>query len=135
MMDKVAFGDLIYVLGFFLGGVALGVFPMIMAAFLAPRFTRSVRNKTRQAIECGIDPIGPAWIRYGVVYYLYALIFVVFAVDVLFLFPIAMVYNEQRGWLDLVEVLLFIGILALVIVYAWVKGVFTWKSKQMSPRD
>lgn len=135
MMDKAAFGDLIYVLGFFLGGVALGVIPMIMAALLAPRYTRSVRNKTRQAIECGIDPIGPAWIRYGVVYYLYALIFVVFAVDVLFLFPIAMVYNEQHGWLDLIEMLLFVGILALVVVYAWVKGVFTWKSRQKSLKD
>lgn len=131
-MEKTAFGDLIYVLGFFLGGVGLGLIPMMLSALLAPRLTRSVRNKTGQAIECGIDPIGPAWIRYGVVYYLYALIFVVFAVDVLFLFPIAMVYNEQQGWLDLVEVLLFIGILALVIVYAWVKGVFTWKSKQKS---
>ena len=128
-MDKTAFGDLVYILGFFLGGVALGLIPMIMSACLAPRYTRAVRDKTRQAIECGIDPIGPAWIRYGVVYYLYALIFVAFAVDVLFLFPIAMVYNEQHGWLDLIEVLLFIGILALVIVYAWVKGVFTWKSK------
>ena len=132
-MDTVAFGDLVYVVGFFLGGVALGVLPMIMAIFLAPRYTRAISGKTRQAIECGIDPIGPAWIRYGVVYYLYALIFVAFAVDVLFLFPIAMVYNEKGGWLDLVEVLLFVGILALVIVYAWIKGVFSWKSKQKSP--
>ena len=134
-MDNVALGDLIYVLGFFLGGVALGLIPMVLAALLAPRYTRAIHGKTGQAIECGIDPIGPAWIRYGVVYYLYALIFVAFAVDVLFLFPIAAVYNEKRGWLDLVEVLLFIGILVLVIVYAWVKGVFTWKSKQKSPRD
>jgi NADH-quinone oxidoreductase subunit A len=134
-MDTAAFGDLVYVIGFFLGGIALGIIPMVMAFFLAPRTTRALRGKTGQAIECGIEPIGPAWIRYGVAYYLYALIFVAFAVDVLFLFPIALVYNEQRGWLDLVEVLLFVGILALVIVYAWVKGVFTWKSKPKSPRD
>jgi NADH-quinone oxidoreductase subunit A len=133
-MDATALGDLIYVIGFFLGGVALGVIPMIMALVLAPRYTRAINGKTGQAIECGIDPIGPAWIRYGVVYYLYALMFVAFAVDVLFLFPIALVYDEQRGWLDFVEVLLFVGILALVIVYAWVKGVFTWKSKPKSQK-
>ena len=133
-MDATALGDLIYVIGFFLGGIALGVIPMIMALVLAPRYTRAINGKTGQAIECGIDPIGPAWIRYGVVYYLYALIFVAFAVDVLFLFPIALVYDEQRDWLDLVEILLFVGILALVIVYAWVKGVFTWKSKPKSQK-
>ena len=66
------------------------------------------------------------------VYYLYALIFVAFSVDVLFLFPVALVYNENPGWLDFAEVLLFVGILALVIVYAWKKGIFSWKSKLKS---
>jgi NADH-quinone oxidoreductase subunit A len=68
------------------------------------------------------------------VYYLYALIFVAFSVDVLFLFPVALIYNEKPGWLDFGEVLLFVGILALVIVYAWKKGVFSWKSKLKSPQ-
>ena len=93
-----------------------------------------VYNKTLRSIECGMEPIGTAWIRYGVVYYLYALIFVGFSVDVLFLFTVAVVYNETPGWLELGELALFVGILALVVVYAWKKGVFTWKSKLMSPR-
>ena len=131
-MDKTAFGDLIYVMTFFLGGLVLALAPPMIAHLLAPRRTRAMDARTLQAIECGIEPIGVTWIRYGVVYYLYALIFVAFAVDVLFLFPVAAVYNEAGGWLDLLEVLLFIGILALVIVYAWVKGVFTWKTKLKS---
>ena len=128
-MDQTALGDLIYVAAFFLGGLVLALTPTILAHLLAPGRTRSMQDRTLQAIECGVETIGPMWIRYGVVYYLYALIFVAFAVDVLFLFPVAVVYNEKAGWLDLVEMVLFIGILALVIVYAWVKGVFTWKSK------
>ncbi|MRR57197.1 MAG: NADH-quinone oxidoreductase subunit A [Deltaproteobacteria bacterium] len=127
--DTTALVDLIYVLAFFLGGLGLGVIPMVLSRLLAPKRTRTIGLKSLQAIECGVDPIGPTWIRYGVVYYLYALIFVAFSVDVLFLFPVAVVYNEAPGWLDLGEVLLFIGILALIIIYAWKKDVFTWKTR------
>jgi NADH:ubiquinone oxidoreductase subunit 3 (subunit A) len=134
-MDASALVDLVYVLAFCLGGLALALVPMVLSHLIAPRQTRAIRGKSRQAIECGIDPIGPSWIRYGVVYFLYSLIFVAFSVDVLFLFPVATVYNEQKGWLDLGEVLLFIGILALIIIYAWKKGVFLWERKQTFPKD
>lgn len=134
-MDATAFADLVYVLTFSLGGIALAVVPLALSHLIAPRRTREVRDKSLQVIECGMDPIGPTAIRYGVVYYLYSLIFVAFSVDVLFLFPVATVYNEKSGWLDLGEVLLFVGILALIIVYAWKKGVFLWQRKQTFPKD
>jgi NADH-quinone oxidoreductase subunit A len=133
-MDIATLWSLLYVLAFLAGGLVLSISPLILAWLLAPARTRMVYHKTRRSIECGMEPIGPAWIRYGVVYYLYALIFVAFSVDVLFLFPVAVVYNEAPGWLELGELFLFVGLLALVIVYAWKKGVFTWKSKLMSPR-
>lgn len=126
--------SLVYVLAFLAGALVIGLGAMVMAWLLAPKRTRSIFQKTLRSIECGVAPIGPAWIRYGVVYYLYALIFVAFSVDVLFLFPVALIYNERTGWLDFMEILLFVGILALVIVYAWKKGVFSWKSKLKSPR-
>ncbi|MEI6516168.1 MAG: NADH-quinone oxidoreductase subunit A [bacterium] len=134
-MDKTALLDLIYVMAFLAGGLVLGIAPMILALILAPRKTRSHAGKTLEVIECGVPGIGSTWIRYGVVYYLYALIFVAFAVDVLFLFPVAVIYNTSPGWTELFEFVLFVGILALVIVYAWMKGVFTWTSKLKSPRD
>ena len=134
-MDNSELGDLVYVMAFFAGGLVLAFAPPILSHLLAPRRTRAMDKRTLQAIECGMEPIGATWIRYGVVYYLYALIFVAFSVDVLFLFPVATIYRESPGWLGLLEVLLFIGILALVIVYAWVKGVFTWKSKLKSRVD
>lgn len=134
-MDTPALMDLIYVLAFFLGGLALALISLALSHLIAPRRTRAIHDKTHQSIECGMDPIGPASIRYGVVYYLYSLIFVAFSVDVLFLFPVATVYNEKPGWLDLGELLLFIGILALIIIYAWKKGVFLWERKQIFPKD
>jgi NADH-quinone oxidoreductase subunit A len=79
-----------------------------------------------------MEPIGDAWIRYSAVYYLYALVFVAFAVDVLYLVPVALVYKERvKDFFvqDFAELVLFVGILSLVIVYAWKKGVFEWKRR------
>ena len=61
-----------------------------------------------------------------------ALVFVAFAVDVLFLIPVALVYNRVKEFVirDFVELLLFVGILSLVIVYAWKKGIFEWKRRK-----
>jgi NADH:ubiquinone oxidoreductase subunit 3 (subunit A) len=121
--------DLIYVFAFCLGGLAFAFGPFVIVYFLAPRWTRNTVQKTGQAIECGMDPIGDAWIRYCAVYYLYALVFVAFAVDVLYLIPVALVYGRKFAIRDFVELTLFIGILSLVVVYAWKKGVFEWKRR------
>jgi len=123
-------GDLIYVLAFALGGLVFAVGPFAVVHLLMARKTRNSSQKTDQFIECGMEPIGDAWIRYSAVYYLYALVFVAFAVDVLFLVPVAMVYNKQFPIRDFVEMLIFVGILSLVIVYAWKKGVFEWTRKK-----
>ena len=128
-MQAVSSSELIYLFAFFLGGLAFAFGPFVLVYFLAPRWTRNTLDKTGQAIECGMEPIGDAWIRYSAVYYLYALIFVAFAVDVLFLIPVALVYGRHFPIRDLVELTLFVGILSLVIVYAWKKGVFEWKRR------
>jgi NADH-quinone oxidoreductase subunit A len=119
-------GNLIYVFVFALGGLAFALGPFILVYFLAPRWTRNTVGKTGQFIECGMDPIGDAWIRYSAVYYLYALVFVAFAVDILYLIPVALVYGRQFAIRDFVELVIFVGILSLVIIYAWKKGVFEW---------
>ena len=126
--------DMLYVCAFCAGGLVFAVGPFAIVHLLAARRTRNTINKTGQFIECGMEPIGDAWIRYSAVYYLYALVFVAFAVDVLYLIPVALVYNRASfPWRDLVELLIFVGILALVIVYAWKKGVFEWTIKRPAP--
>jgi NADH-quinone oxidoreductase subunit A len=126
--------DLIYVCAFCLGGLVFAGGPFIVVHLLAARKTRQTANKTTQFIECGMDPIGDAWIRYSAVYYLYALVFVAFAVDVLFLIPVALVYDQQFAVRDFVELVIFVGILSLVIVYAWKKGIFEWTRKTTVPQ-
>ena len=140
-MEQQATLDILYVAAFFLGGLGFAVGPFIIALLLAPRTTRNTKEKTKQLIECGMEPIGDAWIRFGVVYYLYALMFVAFAVDILFLFPVALVYNRAgESGLNVsdlqafVEILIFVGILSLIIIYAWKKGVFKWERKIYNPR-
>ena len=129
IMNDVLAGDLIYVFAFFLTGLVFALGPIVLALLLGPRGTRNTINKTGQYIECGMDPIGDAWIRYSAVYYLYALVFVAFAVDVLFLIPVALVYGRHFAVRDLVELVIFVGVLSLVIVYAWKKGVFLWNRR------
>jgi NADH-quinone oxidoreductase subunit A len=126
--------DHLYVAAFFLGGLLMAVGPFIIAHIFAPRGTRNITNKTRQFIECGVEPIGNAWIRFGIVYYLYALMFLAFDVDVLFLFPVALAYDSVFVFRDFVEILIFVGILSLALVYAWNKGVFKWERKTYNPR-
>ncbi|MEM9493505.1 MAG: NADH-quinone oxidoreductase subunit A, partial [Myxococcota bacterium] len=85
--------------------------------------------ETRQTYECGVDTYGSSWMRFNIAYYLFALVFVAFEVDVLYLFPVALVWSDDSlGWRGLIEIALFLGILSLAIMYAWRKGVFRWSA-------
>ena len=131
VMDPVSTYDLIYIFAFCLGGLGFAVGPFIVVDLHSPRRLRESAGKNGQFVECGMVPIGDAWIRYSALYYLYALVFVAFAVDVLYLIPVALVYNRlpQYPVRDFVEVVIFIGILSLVLVYAAKKGIFEWKRR------
>jgi NADH-quinone oxidoreductase subunit A len=75
--------------------------------------------------ECGEEPIGVGWIRFHVRYYLYALVYIVFAVETVFLFPWAIVFREL-GVPAFIEMMIFIGILLVGLAYAWKKGALEW---------
>jgi len=116
-----------------LGYGYVAVFVGLGVAFLAITFTlsRLVRpnNPTPQKVmpyECGPDPIGPAWHRFNIRYYVYALLFVVFDVEVAFLFPWALVYKKQ-GWAGVIEMVVFVGILTVGLIHAWRKGALEWQ--------
>jgi NADH-quinone oxidoreductase subunit A len=101
-----------------------GALALIAPLLLSPRYKG---KETEQTYECGVDTIGSAWIRFGISYYLFALIFVAFEVDILYLFPVALVFDDPAfGWRSFVEVAIFLVILSLAIVYAWRKGVIRW---------
>ena len=77
--------------------------------------------------ESGVDPVGEGWAQTQVRYYIYAFLYVVFAVDAVFLFPWATVFALPGfGGLSLGEMFVFLGFLAVGLLYAWKKGVLTW---------
>jgi NADH-quinone oxidoreductase subunit A len=77
--------------------------------------------------ECGVDPVGEGWAQTHLRYYIYAYLYVVFAVDAVYLFPWAIVFAAPGyGVTTLVEMGVFIGFLGAGIVYAWRKGVLQW---------
>ena len=121
--------DHLYVAAFFFGGLLMAIGPFIIAHLFSPQGTRNLRGNTQLPIECGMDPIGGAWIRFGIVYYLYALMFLAFDVDVLFLFPVAVAYDSTFAIRDFVEIFIFVAILSLAVVYAWKKDVFKWERR------
>ncbi len=95
----------------------------ILPKLIAPK---AIGDKKLTTYECGEEPIGDAWIQFNVRYYLVALLFVAFDVEVFFLIPWAMVYNDLTGLIFWFEIFLFVGILAFALIYAWAKGVFEW---------
>ena len=96
--------------------------PILAGRLLAP----SKPNKLKQATyECGIETFGEAWVQFKVQYYIYALIFVIFAIEAAFLFPWAVAYNQLQFYMVL-EGVFFILILGGGLLYAWRKGALEW---------
>ncbi|NJN75064.1 MAG: photosynthetic/respiratory NAD(P)H-quinone oxidoreductase subunit C [Synechococcaceae cyanobacterium RL_1_2] len=79
----------------------------------------------RTTYESGMEPYGGAWIQFNIRYYMFALVFVVFDVETVFLYPWAVAFNEL-GLLAFIEALIFIAILVIALVYAWRKGALEW---------
>ena len=125
-----ALSDFSFVLVYLLAAALFAMGPLIIAFLIAPKSFGASRDAV---YECGMPAIGSAWIQVAVIYYLFALLFLAFDVDVLFLFPVLLAYGKGYVWRDLIEISIFIGILSLVIVYAWSRGVFSWKRKQVNP--
>jgi len=113
-----------YVLVFIAVAVIFTLVPIGISYLIAPR---TKGKKTHDTYECGIPPFGSAWIRFSATYYIYALIFIAFEVDVLYLFPAALSYTRGERIDEFFSLLIFILLLGLAFVYAWGKGVFSWK--------
>lgn len=76
--------------------------------------------------ECGSEPVGPPWVQLRVGYYVYALLFVVFDIETVFLYPWAVAF-DRMGVFVLVEMLIFIAILGGGLAYAWKEGALRWR--------
>lgn len=103
-------------------GVIFSGGTIMVSRFFVPR---TYNAQKQEAYECGIPTHGTSWVQYNVGYYLFALIFLIFDVEIVFLYPWAMVLREV-GMIAFVEILFFIFILFLGLLYAWKKGALKW---------
>jgi len=97
--------------------------PLIISAILAPKKPGEIKEST---FECGLESKGDPWVQFKVQYYLYALAFVIFDIEVIFLYPWAVAFTELSLGAFL-AMGIFILLLAESLIYLWIKGVLTWK--------
>ena len=112
----------VYVFAFFVVGATIVTAMMVLSHLLAP--FKPTREKLR-TYESGEEPVGQAWGRYPTHFYVFALLFVVFDVEVIFLFPWAVIFRSL-GVAGLIEVVVFIAILVVGLFYAWKKDALNW---------
>ena len=100
---------------------------LVSVAFLARRVIapRRALPEKLTTYECGIDPVGEGWSQSQIRYYIYAFLFVIFDVESVFLFPWATIF-ERLGYQAVVEMAVFVFILALGLLYAYRKKVLQW---------
>ena len=104
-----------------IGAVFPGV-PVLLNKLLGPKKPNAIKNAT---YECGVETVGDAWVQFKVQYYIFALVFLVFDIETVFLFPWAVAYNKLPLF-AVVEGVIFIAILGVALIYAWRKGALEW---------
>ncbi len=105
-----------------LTAIAFALAPLMIVFLVAPR----KRSRSKSDIyECGVKTYGETWVRFRIQYYIYALMFVLFDIETVFLYPWAVSY-AGLGPFALVEMTVFLAILSAGLAYAWAKGVLRW---------
>ncbi len=106
-----------------IAAIAFSGIALLIAKFVLKASTNKQKG---EAYECGIPTSGPNWIQFNVGYYLFALIFLIFDVELVFLYPWAVVVRNV-GWMALIEIVIFFFILFIGLLYAHKKGALQWK--------
>lgn len=123
--------ELLNVLTFLLVGIAFVIVVVeVVSRFLRPRIRSSEEPAKEETYECGEPAMGSSWVRFDIRFYTVALIFLIFDVEVAFLYPWALLMKTLTAWklggFALIEVLLFLLILGAGFVYCWAKGDLDW---------
>jgi len=110
------------VLAFLAVGIAVGIGPMLLGFLLGPRRPDPEKNSP---YECGFEAFEDARLKFDVRYYLVAILFIIFDLEVAFLFPWAVAFHDV-GWFGFWAMTVFLGVLTIGFVYEWRKGALEW---------
>ena len=111
------------ILIFIVLGVVIGVLPMVLGGLLGPHRPDSEKNSP---YECGFEAFEDSRMKFDVRYYLVAILFIIFDLEIAFLFPWAVVLQEI-GLFGFLAMMLFLGILVVGFIYEWKKGALEWE--------
>jgi NADH-quinone oxidoreductase subunit A len=109
--------------------VMFGLAAFVVVVFLGLGKLFSPHNRTPiklRTFECGNEASGPAWGRFSIKFYLIAILFIVFDIEVVFMYPWAVLFRDL-GWFGLAEMAVFVAVLALGLIYVWRKGALEWE--------
>ncbi len=129
------------VLIFIIGGILFLNIGLLVAKLIRPNKPNAEKLST---YESGEEAIGNAWNKFNIKYYTIAIIFILFEVEMIFLFPWATVFGNTElqgttenawGWFSLIEMAIFVGILILGLAYAWANGYIDWVKPDVKPSD
>jgi len=112
----------LYIGIFLIIALALPAVALFLAGVLSPKKPNSIKNSI---YECGMETVGVSWIQFKVQYYIYGLIFLVFDVETVLLYPWAVAYHKVPLY-GVLEGILFVLILASGLIYVWRKGALEW---------
>lgn len=115
--------DYIIIGGFVLLGLVFVAATVTVSNILSPTAPSPEKG---EIYECGSAPVGPPWVQFRVGYYVYALLFVVFDIETVFLYPWAVAFGVP-GFFILFEMVIFVAILVAGLAYAWKEGALTWR--------
>jgi NADH-quinone oxidoreductase subunit A len=118
----------------------------VLISFLASKLIRPNRPNFQKlsTYESGEEPVSTPWAQFNIRFYIVALIFILFEVELVFLFPWATIFAREElinetnglwGWFSLIEMVVFILVLALGLAYAWVNGLLDWIKPEQRPTD
>ena len=108
---------------FFIVAVVLVGGALLFSSFVPPSSYNAVKF---EPYECGIETVGESWLQYTVGYYQFAILFLIFEVETVFIFPWAVVM-KQAGMTGFIEIVIFFSILGLGLLYAWKKQALKWE--------
>lgn len=137
--NEIYLSDFGEVLLYIIGGTLFIIFGLLTSRLLRPDRPNAQKLST---YESGEEAISAAWTQFNIRFYIVALIFLLFEVEILFLFPWTTVFANKEligqtdgrwGWFAVIEVVIFIGVLALGLAYAWVNGHLDWVKPEPSP--
>jgi NADH-quinone oxidoreductase subunit A len=112
----------LYVGIFLVVGIIVPIVPLVLSRLVAPRKPNPIKQST---YECGLETVGDSWVQFKAQYYIFALVFLVFDVETVFLFPWALSL-KQLPLFAVLEGVLFIAIVVAGLVYSWRKGMLEW---------